>query len=195
MACYCPHIRGFNCNNYGHVVPLPWKIPPSGTPAWCRDNTSTRHGRSVSWNHSHTRHSHHAHRDRHRISPSQSCSHNPRYRSNSHSDSCRSHLRSFHWPSCHSSLHHRSSSIYCYCCDTPHRRCSSHRHFSRDDSRSRTHKSTRQHYKPAQRSSSSSQSTPWKHKDRRHKQVTTDDLPSEYYSSDEQDSDSGDDLN
>ena len=57
------------------------------------------------------------------------------------------------------------------------------------------HKSNRHHYKPAQRSSSSSQSTPWKPKDRRNKQVTIDDPPSEYYSSDEQDSDSEDDLN
>ena len=32
-------------------------------------------------------------------------------------------------------------------------------------------------------------------KDRRHKQVKIDDPPSEYYSSDEQDSDSEDDLN
>ena len=36
---------------------------------------------------------------------------------------------------------------------------------------------------------------PWKHKDRRHKQVTIDNPLSEYYSSDEQDSDSEDDLN
>ena len=35
----------------------------------------------------------------------------------------------------------------------------------------------------------------WKHKDRGHKQVTIDDPPSEYYSSDEQDSDTEDDLN
>ena len=69
------------------------------------------------------------------------------------------------------------------------------RHLSREDSRSRTHKSSRQHYKPTQRSSSSLQTMPWKHKDRRHKQVTIDDPPSEYYSSDEQDSDLEDDLN
>ena len=43
--------------------------------------------------------------------------------------------------------------------------------------------------------SSSSQTMPWKNKDRRHNQVTIDDPPSEYYSSDEQDSDSEDDLN
>ena len=36
---------------------------------------------------------------------------------------------------------------------------------------------------------------PWKPKDRKYKQVTIDDPPSEYYSSDEQDSDSEDDLN
>ena len=195
MACYCPHIRCFNCNNYGHItVGCPDKIPPSGMSAWCRDNTSSKCDRLASWN-SHTRCSHHDHRDRHRFSHSQSCSHNPRYRSNSHSDSHKSHSRSFHWPSCHSFLHHRSSSTYCYCHDTPHHRSSSSRHFSRDDSRSRTQRSSRQHYKPAQRSSSSSQSTPWKPKDRRHKQVTIDDPPSKYYSSDEQDSDSEDDLN
>ena len=57
------------------------------------------------------------------------------------------------------------------------------------------HKSDRQNYKPPQRSSSSSHSTPWKPKDRMHKQVTIDDPPSEYYSLDEQDSDSEDDLN
>ena len=34
-----------------------------------------------------------------------------------------------------------------------------------------------------------------KHKDRRHKQVTIDNPPSKYYSSDDQDSDSKDDLN
>ena len=79
--------------------------------------------------------------------------------------------------------------------DTPHCRSSSCRNFSQDDSRSRTHKSNKHHYKPSQRSSSSSQPTPWKPKDRKYKQVTIDDPPSEYYSSDEQDSDSEDDLN
>ena len=57
-------------------------------------------------------------------------------------------------------------------------------------SRSGLHKSHKQHYKPAQGSSSRSQTTPWKNKDRRHKQVTIDDPSSEYYSSDDQDSDS-----
>ena len=88
-----------------------------------------------------------------------------------------------------------SSSSYCYCRDTPHCRSSSHRNLSRDDSRSRPHKSHRQHYKPAQGSSSNSQTMPWKNKDRRHKQVTIDNPSSEYYSSDDQDSDSEDDLN
>ena len=112
MARYCPHIRCFDCNNYGHVTAdCPDKIPPSGMPAWHSNNTSSRCDRSASWN-GHTRHSHHNHRDRHRFSRSQSHSYNPRHRSNSHSDSCRSCSRSFHQPSCHSSLHHRSSSTY-----------------------------------------------------------------------------------
>ena len=84
MAHYCPHIRCFDCNNYGHVAAnCPDKIPPSGTPARCRDNTTSRCDRSASQNHSHTRHSHRDHRDRHRFSQFQSCSHNPRCRSNS----------------------------------------------------------------------------------------------------------------
>ena len=45
------------------------------------------------------------------------------------------------------------------------------------------------------RPSYSSDQTTWKTKDRKHKQVTIDDPPSEYYSSDEQASHSEDDLN
>ena len=195
MACYCPHISCFDCNNYGHVAAdCPNKIPPSGTSTQCRDNTSSRQNRSASRN-SHTRHSHHDLRDRHRFSWSQSHSYNPRHRSNSRRDSHRSHSRSFHRPSCCSTSHHRCSSMYCYCNDMPHCRSSSWQHSSREDSRSRTHRSCRQHYKPSQRSSSSLQTMPWKNKDRRHKLVTIDDPPSEYYSSDEQDSDLEDDLN
>ena len=128
------------------------------------------------------------------FSRSWSCSHNPRYRSNSHSDSHRSHSRSFHWPSCNSTSCHISSTTYCYCQDTPHCRSSSHRSFSRDDSRCRTCTSSKHHYETPKRPSSGSHQTPWKSKDRKYKQVTTDDLPSGYYSSDEQDSDSEDDL-
>ena len=49
--------------------------------------------------------------------------------------------------------------------------------------------------KPAQGSPSTSQATPWKNKDKRQKQVTIDDPPSEYYSSDDHDSGSEVDLN
>ena len=196
MARYCPHIRCFDCDNYGHVATdCPDKIPPSGTPAHCRGNTTSRHDRSSSKHHSHNRHSYHDHQDRHSFSRSRSHSHNPRYRSSSHHDSHRSHSRSFHRPSHRSSSCHKSSSSYHYCCDTPQCRSLSHRNFSQDDSRSRLHKFHKQHYKPAQGSFSSSQTTPWKNKDRRHKQVTIDDPFSEYYSSDDQDSDSEDDLN
>ena len=65
---------------------------------------------------------------------------------------------------------------------------------SQDDSRSQ-HKSRKQHYRPAHGSSPISHASSWKHKDKRHKQVTIDDPPSEYYSSDYHDSDSEDDLN
>ena len=196
MTCYSRHIRCFDCNNYGDIAAdCPDKIPPSDTLARCRDNTTSKLDRSASQKDSHTRHSYHDHRDRHRFSQSQSHSHNPRYRSNSHGDSHISHSRSFHQLSHHSSSCHRSSSTYCYCQDTPHHRSSLHRKFSRDDSRSRPHKSNKHHYKPTQRLSSSSQSTPWKPKNRKHTQVTIDNPPSEYYSSDEQDSDSEDDLN
>ena len=51
------------------------------------------------------------------------------------------------------------------------------------------------HHRLAQGSLSTLQATPWKHKEKRHKQVTIDDPPSEYYSSDDHDSDSEDDLN
>ena len=51
MACYCPRIRWFNCDDYGHVTAdCPDKIPPSGIPARHRDNNShtRRHDRSTS---------------------------------------------------------------------------------------------------------------------------------------------------
>ena len=67
--------------------------------------------------------------------------------------------------------------------------------FPKPTVRSQQCKPYKQHYKPVKGSSSSSHTTPWKHKDRGHKQVTIDDPPSEYYSSDYQDSDSKDDLN
>ena len=53
MACYCPHIRCFDCDNYGHVAAdCLDKIPPSGTPARHRDNDSNtrQHERSISQN-------------------------------------------------------------------------------------------------------------------------------------------------
>ena len=195
MARYCPHIQCYDCDNYGHVaMDCPDKIPLSGTLAHCRTDTNDRHRRSSSRCHSHTRCSHHDYKDRSRFSCSQSQPCNHRYRSSSCQDPHRSCSRSFHRPSCCSISHHRSSSSYHHCCDTPHCRPSSHRNISQDDSRSR-HKSRKQHYRPAQGSSSTLQASSWKHKDKRCKQVTIDDPPSEYYSSDDNDSDSEDDLN
>ena len=96
MAHYCPHIWCYGCDYYGHVaMDWPDKIPPSGTPACCRSNTTNRHDRSSSRPHSHTRHSHHDYKDRSRFSHSWSCSCNHKYRSSSHHDSHRSYFRSF----------------------------------------------------------------------------------------------------
>ena len=195
MACYCPHIQCYNCDNYGHVaMDCPDKIPPLGTPAHCRTDTNNRSGRSSSRHHNHTGCSCNDHRDRSRFSHSRSWPHNHNYRSSSHQDPCRSHSRSFHRSSHCIFSHDRSSSSYCCHCNTPHRRPSSHRNTSWDDSRS-WHRSRKPHNKPDWGSSSTSQAPSWKHKDKRHKQVTIDDPPSEYYSSDDNDSNSDEDLN
>ena len=143
---------------------------------------------------SHTRCSDHDHRDRSRFSHSQSRPRNHSYRSSSCQDPHRSCSRSFCRSSNHNFLHDRSSSLYHCHCDTPHCRPSSHRNTSRDDSRSQ-HRARKHHPKPDKGSSSTSWAPSWKHKDRRHKQVTINNLPSEYYSSDDDDSDSNGDLN
>ena len=60
MACHCPCIKCFDCDEYGHVTAdCPDKIPPSGTPAMCKNihSTTRHHDRSTSC---------HNHRDRHR---------------------------------------------------------------------------------------------------------------------------------
>ena len=195
MACYCPHIRCYDRDNYGHVaMDCPDKILPSGTPACHRTDTNNRSRKPTPRHHSHTRCSHHDCRDRSRFSHSQSHPRNHSYRSSSHQDPCRSHSRSFHRSSHCSFLCDRSSSSFHCHHNTPHHRLSSHRNTSWDDSRSQ-HKSRRQHYRPAKGSSSTSQASSWKHKDKRHKQVTIDDPPSEYYSSDDNENDSDDDLN
>ena len=195
MARYCPHIRCYDCNSYGHVAMVcPDKILPSGTPAHHRTSTNNRSRRSSSRHNSHTHHSHHEHRNRSRFSRSrsQTCDHS--YWSNSHHNPCRSQSRSFHRSSqCHFSCDRSSSSYHCHH-DTPHHRHSNSRDTSRDDSRSH-HRSRKHHYRLARGSPSSSHTASWKSKDRKHKQVTFDDLPSDYYDSDDNDSNSDDDLN
>ena len=76
MACYCPHIRCFDCDKYGHVATdCSDKIPPSGTPACHRGNTTSRHDKPSCRHHSHNRHFHCDYRDRHRFSRSRSHTH------------------------------------------------------------------------------------------------------------------------
>ena len=106
----------------------------------------------------------------------------------SQSNSWRSHSRSYHRPTHHSTSCHRNSSTYCHQRDTPHRR-------PRDCSRSRLHISHKNNCITSSKPSSSSNRTIWKNKDRKYKQVTIDDPPSKYYSSDEPSSKSDEDLN
>ena len=187
MARYCPHIRCYDCDNYGHVaMDCPDKIPPSGTPACHRPGPSKRSRRSSPKYNTQTSCSCHEHRGS-RFSHSRSQPHNHSYRSSSRHNCRRSQLRSFHRSSHHHFSHDRSSSSHHCHHDTPHCRHSTSRHVSRDDSRSR-HKTQRQQYKLSRGSS-------WKSKDRKYKQVTIDDSPSDYYSSDDSNRTSDDDLN
>ena len=49
ITCYFPHIRCYDCDNYGHVaMDCPDKIPPSGTSAHHRTNSTNRGRRSTS---------------------------------------------------------------------------------------------------------------------------------------------------
>ena len=75
-------------------------------------------------------------------------------------DSHWSHSRSFHKPSHHSFSHHGSSSSYSYCCDPPHCRSSSHRHFPRMTADPNNTNPTDNITTQAQGSSSSSKMTP-----------------------------------
>ena len=184
MACYCPHIRCYDCDNYGHVaMDCQDKVPLSGTPAHCRPGPSKRSQRSSSGYTSCSRHEHR----RSRFSHSRSQPRDNSYRSNSHHDPQRSRSRSFHRSShCHFSRDRSSSSHHCHR-DTPHHRQSTSRHISWDNSRSR-HRTRKQQYRPSWGSS-------WKSKDRKYKQVTINDSPSDHYSSDDSDRSLDDDLN
>ena len=198
IACQCPHIKCFNCDEYGHVAAdCPDKIPLSGMPARHRNNSSTARwcNRSTSHNNHWDRHHHYDHGDRHRFSRSRSHSHSHNYRINSWSNPWRSCSRSYHWPIYHSTSCQRNSSTYPYRWDTPHRRSWSHRSFSGDGSRSRWCTSHKHKQKTSSKPSYSSNCPAWRNKDRKYKQVTIDDSPSKYYSSDEQASESDKDLN
>ena len=96
----------------------------------------------------------------------------------------------------HTAEHHiTEAQVHTITNESPHNRSSSHRSFSRDCSRSRPHISHKHHHKSSTRPSSSSNHTTWKTKEGKCKHITIDDPPSEYCSSDEQASDSEDDLN
>ena len=114
------------------------------------------------------------------------------------SNSQRSNSSSYHRCTHRSTLCHRHSSTYHHQRDTPHRRSSSHRSFSthsRDCSRSRPHTSHKNTDMTSSKLPYNPDRTAWKNKNRRCKQVTIDDPPSKYYSSDEPASESDEDLN
>ena len=91
----------------------------------------------------------------------------------------------------HATAHHATEAqAHIFTDETPHTADPHHTEVSRDNSRSGLHTSHKHHHKTSTRPSSSSSQTTWKHK-----QVTIDDPTSKYYSSDEQASDSEDDLN
>ena len=136
MVHYCPRIKCYDFNNYGHVaMDCPNKIPPSGMPARHRPGPSGRNQRSSFRYHSNSSRSQHEHR-RSRYSCSRSQPHNHSYRSSSCHAPCSSPSRSFHRSSHHHFSCNRSSSLHHRHRDTPHCRCSTSRHTSRDDSRS-----------------------------------------------------------
>ena len=120
MACHCPHIQCFDCDEYSHVAAdCPDKIPPSGTLA--------RHKK----HHSNTRHCtrstfRHHNRDRHRFSRSRSQSHTCRYRCHSHKNLHRSCSRSYHRHPHRSISCHQHSSTYHYQRDTPPQKVNHH---------------------------------------------------------------------
>ena len=163
----------------------------TGTPAQHRKHSCSmrHHTRSTSC---------HNQRDKHRFNRSRSHSHSHRYRSHSQSNSQRSHSRSYHRHPHRSTSHHKHSNTYHHQWDTTHRRSSSHissSAHSRDCSRSKPCTSHKTTCMTSSKPSYSSNKTAWKQKYKKYKQVTIDDPPSNYYSSDEPSSESEEDLN
>ena len=190
ITCHCPNVCCFEGDEYGHIaVDCPDRISPSHTLAHHkRQHPYTRHPtRSISWHHW----------DMHRHSRSRSQSQSHRYCSYSCKNSHRSHSRSHH--RCHhrSTSRHHHSNTYRYCCDTPHRRSSSHRSLSahfRDCSRPRSCTSYNPRKNTSSKSFSSSSKTTAKPQGKTQKRVMIDDPQSDYYSSDDTSSDCEDDL-
>ena len=97
----------------------------------------------------------------------------------------------------HSAAHHATEAqAHIVTDETPHTADPHHAGVSSETTgRFRPYTSCKHHHKTSTRLSYSSNQTTWKTKDRKYKQVTINDPPSKYYSSDEQASNSEDDLN
>ena len=190
IAHHCPNIHCFKCDEYSHIVMYcPDWIQPSGTPAHHhKKESSSRHCTGSPCKHHH--------QDRYRHNRSRSQSHPHRYWSHSHHISHRSHSRSHHRCHLRSTSQHHHFSAYHYCCDTPHCRSSSHRStlaHSRDHSRSQLWSAYRPSKKTQYKSSSQHSRTPAKSQGRRHPRVMIDDPQMDFYSSNDNSSDSDDD--
>ena len=187
MACHCPCKKCFDCDEYGHVG-ADCKVPPSDTPARHRNNSSnTRQcDRSTCCNNQQDRHHHCNHLDRHRFSWLRS-------------HSCRvidtgatvevTHEGVIPSPITdpYTTAHHTTETVVHTANNkTPH---------TEDPHHIEVFPGIAVDHKTSSKPSYRSDRTAWKNNDRKYKQVTIDDPPSEYYSSDEQASKSDEDLN
>ena len=192
IAHHCPNVHCFKCNEYGYiVVDCPHRIPPSGTPA--------HHHRSQSQHrHHNTSTSHHHPTDRHRSSRSRSQSQYQIYHSQSHHKSFIAHSRSHHRDNrrhCRSSSwwQHSNTSTQCSCHDTLHQRFSSHRclsAYSWDHNRSCSQSAYRPANKTSHQNSSHSRRPCGNTHNKRNPRVTIDDPQMDFYSSEDNSSDS-----
>ena len=188
MARYCPHIKCYECDNYGHVaMDCPDKIQPSGMPACCTGLDTVTGARGHPPDTAVTQATHGMDTedlDTVILDPDPTIT-----ATEAAAATIPAGVDPDHSIDLHTAISQETEAPVPITSsrDTPHHRQSTSRHTPRDDSRSRD-RPRRQHYKPSQGSS-------WKSKDRKHKQVTIDDPPSDYYSSDDSNRSSDDDLN
>ena len=198
---HCPIIRCFECDDYDYIViDCPCKTPPLGAPA--------KHHQSKLHKGHHARSSsRHCYEDRYRQSHSRSqlCFH--KHCSSSCQDSYRGHSRSQHRDNCHHHMRsswHSNSTYRSYSHqpphDTPHRphhRASAHRsssYHSTDRSLLHSHPSYKSSQQNSHRSHSHSNRSQSKPHHKKNTRVKIEEPHTDYYSSDNHSSDSGEEM-